>query len=191
MSGPRPLEEIGHGVVAELAGVVARQVDALDWARVLDLVEALDGARRVLVFGAGRSRSMALAFAQRLNHVGVGAASVGESGNTRLGADDVLVLVSGSGATVSAVAMATQAATAGVGTLALITATDESPLAMRADIVCRLHARGKGSDEESLSPYTAPFDVSALVLGEAVCRMIMERRGMVDEEIEQWRPNVE
>jgi len=185
------LTSIGRGVVAELAGVVARQQDAVDWASVRRLVEALDGARRVLVFGAGRSRSVALALAQRLNHVGVGAASVGESGNTRLGAEDVLLLVSGSGATASAVAMADQAAAAGVGTLVLLTSSEQSPLAERADVVCRLHARGKGSSEATLSPYTAPFDVSALVLGEAVCRMVMEKRGMEDEEIEQWRPNVE
>ena len=183
--------EVGRAVVDELAAVVARQRDAIDWDQVLQLAESLDQARRVLVFGAGRSRSEALALAQRLNHVGVTVATVGESGNSRLGKDDALVLVSGSGGTVSAIAMADQAARAGVGTLALLTATESSPLADRADVVVRIHARGKGSEERSLSPYTAPFDAATLVVSEAVCRIIMQLRDMADEEIEQWRPNVE
>ena len=87
--------------------------------------------------------------------------------------------------------MADQAETAGVGSVALVTAAESSPLAERAGIVVRVRARGKGSDEETLSPFTAPFDAAALVIGEAVCRMVMQLRDMKDEEIQQWRPNVE
>lgn len=183
--------EVGRAVIDELGAVVTVQREALDWSTVDALVVALDGARRVLTYGAGRSGAVALAFAQRLTHVGLAAASVGEAGNQRLGADDLVVIVSGSGATASALAIADQAAAAGVGTLALITAAVASELASRADVTCRITARGKGSAVESRAPYTAQFDLAALALGEAVCSMLMQRRGMKDEEIELWRPNVE
>jgi len=193
MIAPTPDEalDVGHEVVAELAKVIAAQVDGLDWPAVAALVEALDHAGKVLVFGAGRSGAMATAFGQRLTHVGLDVAAIGEAGNTRLGAQDVVLLISGSGATVSTVSVAAQSVTAGVGTIALITTNPASELAAVSQVVCPIAVRGKGSALSSIAPYTAQFDACTLVLSEVVARMIMVRRGITDEEIERWRPNVE
>lgn len=183
---------VGVATMEELAHVLRDEGKRLDWAEVERLVDVLDGARRVLVFGAGRSGSVALAFAQRLTHVGVAAAVVGEAGNARCTEQDVVVVVSGSGATPSAVAIAQQSRAARCGHLCLLTKSPSSPIRSSADIVVTLHGRSKGEGGvATLAPYTAQFDLGVLAVSEVVARMLMDRRGMNDMDIERWRPNVE
>jgi D-arabinose 5-phosphate isomerase GutQ len=119
------------------------------------------------------------------------AATVGESGNARLGVDDVVVVVSGSGRTASALAIAAQARAASIGRLCAITAADESPLNELADLVVRLHGRAKGGAAAGVAPFTAQFDAGVLCLSEVVARLVMDSRGVEDADIENWRPNVE
>lgn len=185
------LRSSGRAVLAELAAVVAAQDELLDWEIAGTLAARLHQARRVLTFGAGRSRTVALGFAQRLTHIGLAAATVGESANSRCGPDDVVIVVSGSGATPSALVIAEQARAAGTGTVGAITATPDSPLARLSDLVCVVTARAKGSTAPATAPYTAQFDLAALAVTEAVAAMVMNLRGMSHQEIESWRPNVE
>lgn len=176
----------------ELAQVLTEEVFHLDWESVDRLAEACDSARHVLLFGAGRSGSLALAFGQRLAHIGLAVARIGDAGNTRLGPEDAVVVVSGSGATASTVVVAQQASDVNCGHICLVTTEPSSPIARLADVVVVLHARSKGSSEiETLAPYTAQFDLCVLALSESVARLIMARRNIADADIEQWRPNVE
>ncbi len=182
---------LGPQVLEELGNLLLRQARELDWGVVGQLAQQLDHARRVLLFGAGRSGSTALAFAQRLNHVGVDAAVVGESTNRRIGEGDVVIVVSGSGATASAVTIATEAKATGCQVVA-ISSTRSSSLALLADVVVELKARSKGQrDDVTQSPYTAQFDVSVFALSEVVGALLLERRQLADVDIEKWRPNVE
>lgn len=185
-------EGLGAATMRELAGVLAEEAEGLDWGVVDRFVDVLCGARRILLFGAGRSGALALGFAQRLTHVGSAVAVVGESCNSRCTESDVVVVVSGSGATPSALTIADQARRAPCGHLCLVTTSPESPIGARCDLTVTLHGRSKGHEDLStLAPYTAQFDLGVLALSECVARLIMARRSITDADIEQWRPNVE
>lgn len=183
---------VGRAVMLELAGTLERVAAELDWGRAEELAARLDGARRVLLFGAGRSRGIALAMGQRFGHVGLDVALIGEGGNRRFDRRDVLILISASGTTRSTIVtgeLAREAADG--GGIVAFTATDPSPVADLADEVLLVPARFRWGGPADLAPFTAPFDLAALVCGEALAKMVMERRGMDDADIELHRPNVE
>jgi 6-phospho-3-hexuloisomerase len=182
---------LGPAVVAELAGALERAAREVDWEAVERAAERVLAARKVLLFGAGRSRSIALALGQRLGHVGSDVALIGEAGNSRFTERDLLIVISGSGATPSALTTARLGREPGGGALLALTAQADSELARLADEVVRVPARSKLREEASLAPYTAPFDIATLAVGEALCKLVMEARGLTDEQIDDNRPNVE
>jgi len=181
----------GRAVVEELAATLARVGEQLDWASVDAVVALLLGARRVFLYGAGRSRSIALGIGQRLTHVGCDVTLIGESGTSRFTADDVLIVVSGSGASPSAVTIAELAVAAGGGEIVAITTAPDSPVGRLATRHVVVPTRSKLREHPTLAPYTAHFDTAALVVGEAIAALAMDARGLSDEDIELYRPNVE
>lgn len=183
---------VGRAVVLELAGTLEQIAAHLDWGRMEAIAARLDRARRVLLFGAGRSRGIALAMGQRFGHVGLDVALIGEGGNRRFDRDDALILISASGTTRSTIVTGELAREAvDGGTVLAFTATEAGPVADLADEVLLIPARFRSTGPADLAPFTAPFDLAALVCGEALAKMVMERRQMTDADIELHRPNVE
>ena len=180
----------GEKVVRELSAILADVADTLDWEMAAHIAERLDGARRVYVFGAGRSGGIALAIGQRLGHIGLSAVRIGEAGNSRFGSDDVLVIVSGSGETPSALTIAELGREAG-GSIVLLTTAATSRIGSLADAVLVVGARRRLDASGGAAPFTAPFDIAALAVGEALAKLVMHRRGLDDGDIESYRPNVE
>ena len=82
-----------------IAEEIGSTVGRVDDDRAEKLVEALDGATRVFVSGAGRSRRSIESFAIRLLHLGVAAYVVGETTTPAFGSGDLLLVGSGSGKT--------------------------------------------------------------------------------------------
>ena len=127
----RILEELGRSL-----GAVGPAADAL--------ADAVLGARRVYVAGAGRSGLMLRAFAMRLMHLGLTSYVVGESVTPAIGAGDLLLIGSGSGETESLCCMARRCRALGAQ-LAVVTANPQSAIAALGDGRRRARARqGRG-----------------------------------------------
>ncbi|MFS0722486.1 6-phospho-3-hexuloisomerase [Paenibacillus sp. 1P07SE] len=143
------------------------------------LAEALHEASAVFVAGAGRSGLMGKALAMRLMHLGIKAHVVGETATPAFGADDVLLLGSGSGETASLVAMAGKARQLG-GTVALVTTNSQSTIAASSDLVIELTASQKdhaGSERLSVQPMGSLFEQGLLLFYDAVILRLMELSG--------------
>src|SRR5690242_7825712 len=82
-------------ILAEIQAVLA----PVDEAQVESLVGALLGARRIVVYGAGRVGMACRGFAMRLGHLGLAAYTLGDSTVPAIGPGDLLLLCSGSGET--------------------------------------------------------------------------------------------
>jgi DNA-binding MurR/RpiR family transcriptional regulator len=126
-------DAFGH-VAAAVVGMVA----LLDDAAVERAVEALAGARRVLVAGNGLSAPLALDAAARFTAIGRPAEApmdvIGQQIAARLlGPEDVLLVVSGSGSNAASLRAAEAAVEAGA-TVVAITAFARSPLAQVAGV---------------------------------------------------------
>ena len=101
--------EYARRIAAELEYTLSR-VDA-DAAEAL--ADAILGAGKVFVAGAGRSGFAAKAFAMRLMHLGFNTYVVGETTTPDLAPGDLLFIASGSGETGSLVVMARKARSIG------------------------------------------------------------------------------
>lgn len=169
-----------------LAGVDDEGLDAL--------FGAVQAARATYVFGAGRSLLMLRPLAMRLMHVGLTSHVVGDTTTPRFGADDLLIVASGSGGTASVLNAARVAKKAG-GMVAAFTIKPESELVDLADIVVRIPAYSdKGGFEEAARPVLPGgglFEQSVLLLGDALIVPLAAERGVSTDVAFPLHANIE
>jgi 6-phospho-3-hexuloisomerase len=163
-----------------VSGEVRDCLSRLDQAEMEAALEALHGAPRVFVAGAGRSGLAMCAFAMRLTHLGLSTYVIGEMVTPAFDAGDVLVIGSGSGRTESLLAVTRKAKALG-GRIVLFTIGGASPLAELAEVMVRIPApspkaqvaRGSAT---SVQPMGSLFEQSLFLLGDALILLLMERR---------------
>jgi 6-phospho-3-hexuloisomerase len=102
----------------------------LDPVVIEQFVATLQPAKRVFLYGRGRSGFVARAFAVRLMHLGYATYVVGETITAPVQKDDVVILVSGSGTTYPVVMTAEIGRKQGA-TVVAVTADPESDIARR------------------------------------------------------------
>lgn len=163
-------------VRAEVAGVL----DQVAAGRLAELAAALDHPGRTFVTGEGRSGFLAGALAMRLMHLGMRVHRVGEATAPAVAGGDLLVAVSGSGATAGTVRVAQQARAAGAR-VAAVTADPGSPLATAADLTLHVPAATKDrspGQPPTVQPLSSLFDQAAHLLLDATCLLLARRRGV-------------
>lgn len=141
-----------------------RTIDRIDLCKLGDIGTDILRAKRIFVFGTGRSGLVLKMVAMRLMHLGLPVQVVGETTTTAIGPGDLLLLASGSGSTRSVLAMA-EIARANKARVSTVTAKGDSPLALIADTVLIIPAGTKiGSDDETSQQYAGSlFEQSVLV----------------------------
>ncbi len=158
--------------------------------------------RKILVMGAGRSGLVGRAFAMRLMHLGYDAYVLGDTIVPRIGKDDIVIAISGSGRTKLIVTAAEAAKAVGAKLIALTTYPD-SPLGKLADIVVKIPGRTKIAKEEDyftrqilgihepLAPLGTLFEDTCMVFLDALIVELMHRLGKKEEEIKLRHANIE
>lgn len=119
---------------AELTTIIDELAQAstyVDQEQIIALSTACQNAERVFVCGAGRSGFVARALANRLLHLGINVSFVGEPTTPPITADDLLIIISGSGATAGLCTMAEKACDQSA-TLATITLNPQGRIAQLA-----------------------------------------------------------
>lgn len=155
----------------------ARQtLDALPPTVLGDFLDALQPARRVFLYGRGRSGFVARAFAVRLMHLGYQTYVVGETITAPVKKDDVVLLVSGSGSTYPVVMTAELGRRQGA-TVVSITAQPESEIARLAHVAVNLIPPEGNGERARLAPLGTVFETSAWLFFDAVVALLMERLG--------------
>jgi 6-phospho-3-hexuloisomerase len=141
-----------------------------------EFLRVLQPARRVFLYGRGRSGFVARAFAVRLMHLGYQTYVVGETITAPVKRDDVVVLVSGSGSTYPVVMTAELGRRQGA-TVVAITAQPESEVARLAHVVVPLSPPDGNGERARLAPLGTLFETSAWLFFDAVVAILMERLG--------------
>lgn len=182
---------LARETVREISDHLGRYLaSGFDEASVSRLVDYVAGSEKVFVYGAGRSGMVGRCFAQRLMHIGLSCFFLGETLTPAFTRRDLLVVVSGSGETVSAVALAQAAKRLG-GRVAAVTSHSESTLAKLSDLVIKAVGKTKLMEYESVAPFTSLFDATALALLDGVVREVMARRGVREADIAEAHATVE
>lgn len=157
-----------------------RVQSAIDPDAVLALVNRLDGARRVFLYGVGRNGLVLQALAMRLAHLGLDAHFVGQLAAPPAGTGDLLLVAVALGSLPTADAVI-QAGRAAGADLAVITARPER--VADADLVVHLPARTMADPPTSPLPLGGAFELALFILCERLVIALMEVRRLSDGDL--------
>lgn len=177
------------GKMLEEIGYVQEHMDEIE----VDLfIQSILKARRIVVYGAGRMGLMTRAFAMRLMQLGFNAYVLGETTTPSVGAEDLLIVTSGSGETRTVLEAAKLGKLRGAS-LAAVTCHPQSPLARLVDIIVRL-PEGIPVDQsaaQSTQLLKTTSEQNLLILLDGIAMLIMEQTGQTAEDIWARHNNLE
>ncbi len=185
-----------------IAKHVERVAESLDEEQVERFVDEILKAKKVFVYGAGRSGLVGKAFAMRLMHLDINVYVIGEIITPSLTEGDVLILISGSGETTSVVNAAKIAKKAGAKII-LITTYPNSTAGKMADHVVVIEGRTKLKGERnfmlrqikgehySLAPLGTLFEATVMIFLDGVIAELMDRLGKSEEDLREKHATIE
>ncbi len=153
-------------------------------------LDVLEPARRVFVYGRGRSGFVARAFAVRLMHLGYQTYVVGETITAPVQDDDVVVCVSGSGTTYPVVMTAELGRKQGAHVVA-VTANTDSEVARLAHVSIPLVPKHGNGEQAKYAPLGTIFETAAWLFFDGVVAMLMERLGETESGMRQRHATLE
>ncbi len=148
---------------------------SLDAGALDALAGELDRARRVFLYGIGRTGLAVQGFAMRLAQCGIDAHFVGQLSAPPAGPGDLYLSAVALGSLPTADAIAAAARRSGAR-LATITARPER--VPDVDLVVRLSAQTMADPPASVLPLGSPFELALHLLFEHLCLVLMKRRGL-------------
>ncbi len=196
-------ETVLKHTVRGIANFIINAVESVDEKSVEKLLRSILKARRIFIYGAGRSGLAARAFAMRLVHLDIPTFVIGETITPATHPKDLFICISGSGETSSVIDYARSAKKAGVMVVA-ITSYPESTLGKMADFVVTLKGKTKldisKEDYEkrqiegqsvTLAPMGTLFEDTAMVFFDGLIAELMQRLGKDEMEMRRKHTCVE
>ena len=147
---------------------------------VQKIITAFFKARRIFVYGAGRSGLVAKAFAIRLVHLGFQTFVIGETIGAPVKKNDLVCIVSGSGETIPAVITADITHDIGARLL-VITGRKDSRLTRHADVAVVLSSECTEKERKQFAPLGTLFEASAWIFLDSIIAELMEKKGETEE----------
>ena len=176
--------------IIEIADNIKRMSELIDEHDIKGITNLIHYCRMTFVYGAGRSGLVGRTFAHRLMHLGLKSCFIGDTITHRFTDQDILIIISGSGETVSSVALAQKVKEIG-GKIVLITSNPNSTIGKLADIILNLKSKTKVEKVKSLAPYTSLFDIAALAVFDSIARVIMDELKIDESFIDSRHATVE
>lgn len=192
----RSTRDLIDSVRESLARVDLDQVEKM----VAEMLVSTD--RRILVLGAGRTGLIGRAFAMRLMHLGFQVYVMGETITPSIGRGDLIIALSGSGATKLVVTAAEIGKTIRAKIIA-ITSYPDSDLGKLADQIVLIKGRTKVADEkdyflrqlmgdyEPMAPLGTVFEISLMTFLDGVVVELMHRLGLRESELRMRHATIE
>jgi ribulose-phosphate 3-epimerase len=181
--------ECARRVVGEIRDVL-EQIDAAEAER---LVDELCAARRVFIFAVGRVLMSLECLGKRLNHLGIECQVVGAMDEKPIGAQDLMLIASGSGESKLPAEIARLAKGRGAR-LALVTSASESTIKTLSDVVVHLPCPTKKEPHRgvaSIQLMSTLFDQSLHVFGDVLAIAIQDRKHLSHAEVWGRHANLE
>ncbi|MEM4257706.1 MAG: 6-phospho-3-hexuloisomerase [Candidatus Thermoplasmatota archaeon] len=137
-------------------------------------------AKRIFVYGAGRSGLVAKAFAIRLVHLGFQTFVIGETIGAPVKKGDLVCIISGSGETIPAVM--TAEITKNIGAkLVVFTGNQSSRITKFADISLILSTECNDHERKNFAPLGTLFEASAWILLDGIISELMHKKRETEE----------
>lgn len=145
------------------------------------LIDEITSAKRIFLFGVGRSGLVAQTFAIRLVQLGLDVSFVGDMTTPILGKNDLLVLVSNTGDTMSVVTTAKIARRIGTKVVS-VTANRNSNLSLNSDRIVLIRPR---IDDESrrMAPLGTVFEDATMLFFDTIVPELMQKLGSDEQDM--------
>jgi len=150
-------------------------------------------ARKIFVVGVGRVLLSLQSFVKRLNHLGYEAYYVGEINEPCITKKDILIVGSGSGNTLFPVAIANKANEIGAKVIH-IGSNKNSAIKDIISYMVRIPTQTKlylQDEIESQQIMTSLFEQCLLILGDIICKMILDERNIDIKSLWKYHANLE
>jgi len=160
------------GYINEQIASMLKQTDEKEVSKIVDMIAS---AKKIFVYGVGRSGLVARAFAMRLVQLGLDVYFVGETITPIVEGGDMVLIVSNTGATMSAIQTANIARRVGAAVLT-ITGNPTSKLAHASNVVICIPDQ-KNQQTAKFAPLGTLFEDATLVFLDGIVAMVMEKLG--------------
>jgi 6-phospho-3-hexuloisomerase len=198
--------EMLKAAAEEIIEGIKRCIEELNMKEVERLIELLIGAKdkKIFIVGIGRSGFVARAFALRLMNLGFNVYFLGETITPAAEKGDLLIAISGTGATKMVLTASTAAKEIGATVIA-ITSFPESPLGQMADLTVTVKGRTKMGwpreedylarqimgEREPLTPLGSVFENNCMVFLDSLIVELMHRLGRTEEDLKRRHATIE
>lgn len=179
---------------AAVLGELGRTLASIDPASLERLADEILKAEQVFFVGVGRVLLSLQSVCKRLAHLGIKAHYVGEITEPAITKDDLLIVGSGSGASLFPLGIAKKARSAVDCRIVHIGSNPNSEMKKICDFMVRIPVRTKFylEDEiDSCQPMTSLFEQSLLLVGDILAKMIIERQNLDMKGLWQYHANLE
>lgn len=154
-------------------------LSSIDPQSLEQLTEAVLSAEQVFFVGVGRVLLSLQSVCKRLAHLGIKTHYVGEITEPAITKNDLLIVGSGSGASLFPLGIAKKARSAVDCRIVHIGSNPNSELKDICDFMVRIPVRTKfylADEIDSCQPMTSLFEQSLLLVGDILAKMIVERQ---------------
>ena len=183
-------QKTSEAVLEELG----RTLGSIDPASIEKLKDEILAADQVFFVGVGRVLLSLQSVCKRLAHLGIKTHYVGEITEPAITKNDLLIVGSGSGASLFPLGIAKKARAAVDCRIVHIGSNPNSEMKDIADFMVRIPVRTKFylEDEiDSVQPMTSLFEQSVLLLGDILAKMIIEEKQLDMKSLWQFHANLE
>ncbi len=144
-------------------------------------LEVIVKAPKIFIYGVGRSGLVGKAFAMRMVQLGLRVFFIGETITPIVEPDDVVIIVSKTGGTMSAIQTANIARRVGACVIS-ITAERRSKLSHASTFVLPLET-GKGKKASRYAPLGTLFENAAFLFLDSFIPLLMEKLGQTEDDM--------
>jgi len=190
----------------EIIAGIKRSIEELNIKEVEQLIKLLLEAKdkKIFIVGMGRSGFVARAFALRLMNLGFNVYFLGETITPAAEKGDLLIAISGTGATKMVLTAGSAAKDIGASVVA-ITSFPESQIGQMADHVVTIKGRTKSGwpkeedylarqiigEREPLTPLGSVFENNCMVFLDSLVVELMQRLGRTEEDLKRRHATLE
>jgi len=148
---------------------------------IAESVGILTSAKKLFVYGVGRSGLAARAFAMRMVQLGIDCYFIGETITPVVSDGDAVLIVSNTGSTMSAIQVANIARRVGAKVIS-VTGHPGSKLAHASNVVLMIQTNG-GAVQARLAPLGTVFEAATVLLLDGVVAQVMECLGQTEADM--------
>jgi 6-phospho-3-hexuloisomerase len=183
----------GMPSLIEIMDELKKTINKISVSEMLDVADALNGAKRIFIAGIGRSGLIGKTFAMRLVHMGFLVYIVGDATTPAIQANDLLVIVTGSGTT-KTLQLYAEEAISFRAELIVITASADSPIGdlaqKRLIIPAEMNYAGVAMSR-TLQPEANVFEQCLMITLDYLAMILMKIKALDSEKMFERHANLQ